>query len=98
MRNELRRSVFCVIVLVSSSALFAQRPAQRAAERPEAAAKPAPRTPDGKPDLSGTWSGGAQTEGGQFAVQTGGHGTMELTKWGKEKITWNRVPETASAP
>ena len=47
------------------------------------ALRPAPRTPDGKPDLSGTW------------VSTGGgtmHLALELTDWGKERYLWNAEP------
>lgn len=42
---------------------------------------PAPRTPDGKPDLSGTWVG-----------RRVGHAEMELTPWGKDKLLWNSEP------
>ena len=68
------------------------------AQQSEPAAKPAPRTPDGKPDLSGTWVGGARPTGGELAPQYGSKGTLELTKWGQEKFDWNRSPETANAP
>jgi hypothetical protein len=45
------------------------------------------------------WSGGDLYAGGQFAVQVGNEeSTMELTKWGLEKFTWNRGPASASAP
>lgn len=99
MKHRRMAPVFCVVVLVFAAVALApaaQRPT-RAADASVADAKAVPRTPDGKPDLSGTWVGGAQTEGGEFAVQVGGNGTMELTKWGLEKFRWNRGPETANA-
>jgi len=57
-----------------------------------------PRTPDGKPDLAGTWFGGGQTIGGELSDRFGSPGTMELTKWGRDKFNWNRAPEAANAP
>ena len=79
------RWIFWVVVLAFSTATFAQAAPQQG--------------PDGgKPDLSGTWFGGGQTTGGQMAGQTGSKGTMELTKWGNDKFTWNRGPESANAP
>jgi len=74
--------------------------AQRAPGQPQAAAKPVPRTPDGKPDLSGTWTGGGgnAVKGGSLSRRTGIPGTLELTKWGLEKFTWNGGPTTANVP
>ena len=66
-------------------AILAQTPA---APRPAAAgATSVPRTPDGKPDLSGTWVGG-----GSFGGFNGGPSPMELTPWGVDKFTWNKEP------
>ncbi len=87
MKNRLRRSIFWMVVLACSGVVFVQT----------AAAQAIPRTPDGKPDLSGTWAAG-QITGGEFAGQTSGKGTMELTKWGRDKFNWNRGPESANAP
>ena len=93
-RNRFVGPVLCVVVLTFSTLGLGQRTAQQ----PEAAAKPAPRTPDGKPDFSGTWVGGARATGGEAAPQYGNKGTLELTKWGLEKFEWNRGPESANAP
>lgn len=78
--------------------LLAQRSNRGPAPPPTGEAKPAPRSANGTPDLSGMWVGGSQTEGGKFAVQVDEKGNMDLTRWGQEKITWNRGPENASAP
>ena len=92
MKSRLMGSIFCVVVLACSAVVFAQT----------AGAQAIPRTPDGKPDLSGTWVGegrGGNVEGGVFAGQTrGGQSTMELTKWGRDKFNWNRAPEAANSP
>ena len=88
------RWIFWMIVLVFSTAAVAQEVPQQSASD----AKPVPRTPDGKPDLSGTWFGGGEMIGGQMAGQVGPPGTMELTKWGRDKFSWNRAPEAANAP
>jgi len=85
------RWIFWVVVLACSTVGFAQT----------AGAQAIPRTPDGKPDLAGTWTPDAsgRTEGGIFAGESrGGQSTMELTKWGLEKFQWNRGPQSASAP
>ncbi len=90
MRNRLRRAAFWVVTVIAfSTVVFAQ-----AAQQPGAAgAKPVPRTPDGKPDLSGTWTGGARPTGGRLAPQHSDLGTLELTEWGVGKFKWNRGPE-----
>ena len=98
MMSRLIGSIF--LVLAFSTVVLAQtdqRP-RREADPNVANAKPAPRTPDGKPDLSGTWVGGGQTIGGAAAPQFGDAGSMDLTKWGLEKFKWNRGPEIANAP
>ena len=77
-----------MVVLACLGAGFAQT----------AAAQAVPRTPDGKPDLAGTWFGGGQTIGGELSDRFGSPGTMELTKWGRDKFNWNRAPEAANAP
>ena len=87
MKKRLMGSIIWVVVLSCSGVGFAQT----------AAAQAILRTPDGKPDLSGTWIVG-QTSGGVLAGQTSGKGTMELTKWGRDKFNWNRGPESANAP
>ena len=94
MSNRFVRSVFGLIALAFSTVMLAQRTAQQ----PEPEAKPAPRAADGKPDLSGTWVGGARPTGGELAPQYANKGTLELTKWGQEKFEWNRGPESANAP
>jgi hypothetical protein len=86
------------VALVLSTAAHTQGPPQRGTEQvspPDS--RPVPRTADGKPDLTGIWTGGAQTVGGRLAPQSDDKGTMELTKWGAEKFAWNRGPETANA-
>ena len=57
---------------------------------PPAAAGPVPRTPEGKPDLSGTWvaTGGG---GGRRRSMDG----LKLTPWGEDKFVWNREPAAA---
>lgn len=97
MKDRLIGSILWLVVLAFSAAALAQRPAQQPAAGAKDA-KPAPRTPDGKPDLSGTWVGGRDAIGDKFAVQTGAtKTTMQLTKWGQEKFRWNRGPESANA-
>jgi len=46
------------------------------------ASGPAPRRPDGKPDLSGTWVGSTSF----------GHMALELTPWGNAQFLWNTEP------
>ena len=87
-------SIFWFVVLAYSTVVFAQT----------AAAQDIPRTPDGKPDLSGTWFGGGQLIGGWVPGRVGGDRRLprvmplELTKWGRDKFNWNRGPEAANAP
>jgi hypothetical protein len=81
-----------MLVLLSTSAV-----AQTDQRVRTTAERPIQRTAEGKPDLSGTWYPGRLT-GGDLASESGGEGNMELTKWGQEKFTWNRGPETANAP
>ena len=91
MTSRLMGSGFGMVVLACLAVVLAQT----------ARAQAIPRTPDGKPDLSGTWVGGGRggnVTGGVFAGQTrGGQSTMELTKWGRDKFNWNRAPEAANA-
>ncbi|MCZ6751500.1 MAG: hypothetical protein O7E51_06695 [Acidobacteria bacterium] len=87
MKNYLMGSIFWMGVLACSAVVLAQT----------SWAQAIPRTPDGKPDLSGTWVPG-QVTGGVFAGQSSGKGNMELTKWGNDKFNWNRGPESANAP
>ena len=51
---------------------------------PPEALGPAPRLPDGKPNLAGTWM---PRRGGRRR-----HPGIELTDWGKEKEIWNSEP------
>ena len=100
MKNRLWGSIFGLVVFAFSTVVLA----------PAAGAQATPRTPDGKPDLSGTWFGGGRTTGGQMTGQTSrGFGSglpaaqttrreMELTKWGRDKFNWNRAPEAANDP
>ena len=88
MKNRLMSSMFGFVVFAFSTVVLAQT----------AQAQAIPRTTDGKPDLSGTWTGGGDTSGGVFAGQHSGKGTMELTKWGRDKFNWNRSPEAANNP
>jgi len=94
MHCRLVKCILWITVLAVSTAVFAQTQSGPAAAG--AKAKPVPRTPDGKPDLSGTWDGAGQTSGGEFASHHSSQGTMELTKWGLDKFTWNRSPEAAN--
>ena len=88
MKNRFLRLIFGMVVLAFSAAavVLAQRPAQRAAQQPEAV-KPALRTADGKPDLSGTWV--AQGNGGAAPLD------LALTFVGTDKYTWNQEPSPA---
>ena len=88
MKNHLMEAIFWLVVFAFSTVVLAQT----------VQAQAIPRTTDGKPDLSGTWFGGGRTTGGQAAGQFGPTGTMELTKWGRDKFTWNRAPVAAHAP
>ncbi|MCH8267111.1 MAG: hypothetical protein IH846_06315 [Acidobacteria bacterium] len=94
MRKRFRSAAFWVVaVFAFSSVVLAQ-----AAQQPGAAdAKLVPRAPDGKPDLSGTWTGGARPTGGRLAPQHSDPGTLELTEWGEGKFKWNRGPEIGDA-
>ncbi len=87
MKSRLMGLIICVVVLACSAVVLAQT----------AGAQAIPRTPDGKPDLSGTWFPGRLT-GGEVADEHSGKGRMELTKWGRDKFNWNRAPEAANAP
>ena len=79
--------IFCLLVF--SAILFGQTPQKSQAT----GTKTIPRTPDGKPDLSGVWVGGGGLGGGFGDFSE----AMELTKWGSEKFIWNRGPEAAKA-
>ena len=91
MKNRFLGLIFGVVVLALSAAavVLAQRPAQRAAQQPEAI-KAAVRTPDGTPDLSGTWV--AQGNGGAAPLD------LELTLVGADKYTWNQEPPNGRMP
>ncbi len=93
MKNRLMESIFWLVLLAWSTVVLAQT----------AAAQDIPRTTDGKPDLSGTWTGGGETIGGQFPREwtygdNGSPGTFELTQWGLDKFRWNRSQERDNAP
>lgn len=89
MKYRLRGPLFMVVVLTLSTVALAQRNAQQRSEVPN---KPAPRTPGGKPDLSGTWTWPG-TAGGSTVMPP-----IQLTKWGLDKFNWNNGPESANAP
>lgn len=77
-----------VLACASASVGLAQRTAPTAAPQPEGPAKPTPRTPDGKPDLSGFW---------QFRNDGSKPEPLQLTTWGLDKFKWNNGPESAAA-
>jgi len=80
MKNRFLGLIFGAGLLAFSAVGLAQN-----AQPPEAAgAKPAPRTPDGKPDLSGTWVG----KSGGVTLKL----DLALTPWGIDKYTWNKEP------
>ena len=94
MKVRMEASIFVVsigvAVLVFSIVLTRRAALGQTPATPRPAAgetKPAPRTPDGKPDLSGTWVGG-----GSFGGFGGAASPMELTPWGIDKFTWNKEP------
>lgn len=80
MKNRLAGSIFGVVVFAFSTVALAQTPARPG---PGAAgAKPIPRTPDGKPDLSGIWkTASSKAE------------PMQLTAWGLEQFNYNKLPK-----
>ena len=80
MKNRFMGLMFGVVVLAFSGVGLAQ-----AAQQPGAAGA-IPRTPDGKPALSGTWTGG------QVKLMD-----MTLTAWGFDKYIWNTEPIATSA-
>jgi hypothetical protein len=95
----MRNSLLTVLGIITIGFCFPAAATAQTASQSAEIPKTIPRTPDGKPDLTGTWYPGRLT-GGEFAGQTagptGGKGTLQRTKWGDEKITWNRGPETAN--
>ena len=81
MRNAappLHTAALCMAALLflSPSAGRGQAPS------PDAPTGPVPRTPDGKPDLSGTWIGERQRH----------LDGLELTRWGEAQYLWNTEP------
>ena len=77
MKNRLMGSIFWVVVVACSAVVLAPT-----AQQPGAAgAKPVPRTPDGKPDLSGIW----KTVSSRVEP-------MELTDWGIDRFNYNKAP------
>jgi len=75
MKNRLMGSIVLVVVLAFSSGAFTQQPGA-------AGARAVPRTPDGKPDLSGIWKTVSFTLG-----------SVALTNWGAEKYDYNKLPK-----
>jgi len=80
MKVRFVRLIFGAVLLAFSAVGFAQN-AQQAGP---AGAKAIPRTPDGKPDISGSWGspGGAQRQRME----------LTLTPWGNDKYIWNAEP------
>ena len=78
------RSIGLILgVLVFSTVLLAQGPTPSTAPQPGAAgAKAMPRTPDGKPDLSGIW----KTVSSKVEP-------VQLTAWGTKRFNYNKLPE-----
>ena len=85
--------MLAVSVEVLSQDGYRKAPGQNTDQPKSAKVAPAPRTADGKADISGVWVGGG-TLGGGFGDYSE---ALETTKWGTEKFTWNRGPETAKA-
>ena len=83
MKNRFQRLVFWMVVIGFSAGavVFAQEPAQRSAQQPGAAGS-IPRTPDGKPDLSGRW----KTVSSRVSP-------MQLTACGMKRFNYNKLPE-----
>jgi hypothetical protein len=75
MKNRLTGSIFCVAVLAFSTAVLAQQPGA-------AGAKPIPRTPDGKPDLSGIWKTASSKAD-----------PIQLTALGTARYNYNKLPK-----
>ena len=81
MKNRFMGSILGMVVLGFSAAVFAQAPTQRSSQQPGTAGA-IPRTPDGKPDLSGRW----KTVRSKVAP-------MQLTAWGIKRFNYNKLPE-----
>jgi len=79
MKNRFMAAMVCVIVLSFSSGAFAQRSGT-------AGAKAIPRTPDGKPDLSGIWK-----------TVSFNLGPVVPTDWGAERYSYNKLPKGEGA-
>ena len=88
MRNHFKVLIAWMLGLIFSVVITAAVALAQNAPRPQAATtKSIPRTADGKPDLSGTWS----YSGG------GGLAPMLLTAWGIERFNYNKVPKGSGA-
>src|SRR5262245_33040120 len=100
MKNRLGGFVFVVLVMVAFAGVML---AQTAARPGAASVKPAPRTPDGKPNLSGVWGvvdrapdvdNYAQEES---ALLEKLYGRLQSeapsrTPWGQMRFDYNRDP------
>ena len=78
MKNRFMGLIFGVVVLAFSAVALAQVPPQAGA----AGAKAIPRTPDGKPDLSGIWKTASSKAD-----------PMQLTAWGIDRFNYNKLPK-----
>ncbi len=85
MKNRFMGWIFGVVVLTFSGVGLAQAAQQAGA----AGATAIPRTPDGKPDLSGTWV--TRGSGGGTGWHLEGL-TESMTRWGEVQHLWNTEP------
>ena len=85
MKNRFMGWIFGVVVLAFSVVGLAQ------ATQQSGSVGPAPRTPDGKPDLSGNW---VADRGARFskAARDERHVELTMTRWGEVQYLWNTEP------
>jgi hypothetical protein len=83
MRNRLLGSMVAIVALLAgASSLSAQGPGQQG--RAPAEVKPAPRLPDGKPDLSGVWT--VRGDNRIFGTRQGGTGREQAVTPAEEAL------------